>query len=242
MPRKPRASQIALLATVGALAALVVALVASVYFQRIHMPLRHTAAALSTAGRVSERPDFRDFREIVLTGRWRAELARGEDWRVELVHPEVFTHLVRRELRGHRLELEFDPPFLSDDSGILAIARITMPELGLLVVRGYNQVQMQDLGGDRLTLDVQGNNLVEAGGGAYGALDLSVTGRNRLYLGAMPVRDAEVQVTGNTSITLSMDGGTLSGFLAGAGILGYRGTVSAESVRVTGVARIHRLD
>ena len=50
--------------------------------------------------------------------------------------------------------------------------------------------------------------------------------------------DAYVDLAGASKVTLTMDGGTLSGSMAGAGRIEYHGTVAKESVRVAGAARV----
>ena len=48
------------------------------------------------------------------------------------------------------------------------------------------------------------------------------------------VTDADVEVAGATNVALTMDGGELTGGLAGAGQIEYAGTVSREAVDVAG--------
>ena len=54
------------------------------------------------------------------------------------------------------------------------------------------------------------------------------------------VIDAEVEIAGASRVTLTMDGGALSGSMAGAGRIEYYGAVARESVRVAGAARVER--
>ncbi len=242
MFRKPRPSQLALLGTVGALFALTIAIFVSAVSVRVDASLSSAAGAPSREGLVAGHPDVQGFRELSLHGKWRAEITRGDDWQVKLSYPEALEDLVRWELEGNRLELKFDPPVYREVSGIFATAKITIPELGALDLKGYNRVLLKGFDGDRLTLGIQGNNLIDGDSGYYDALDLTIAGMNRVDLGTIRVRNADVHIAGNSDVTLSMDGGKLSGFLAGAGTLDYHGTVSSDTVRVAGIARIRRLD
>ena len=245
MKRKPQASLIALLGAVAISTALTIALFVFAVTGRIQVSSKTDAGAPTTDGRImmfSQPPELGDFREITLIGKWRAEFIQGRDRRMELSWPQSYGNQVRWKIREDRLELEFDPPFLRDAPGVFATATITMPELGRLELEGYNQVRLQGFEGDRLTLSVKGNNLVEGDGGYYAMLELLVAGMNQISLGALPARGAEVHIQGNNGVTLSMDGGTLSGFIAGVGTLEYHGTVSAETVHIAGVAHVGRLD
>ena len=242
MVRKPKPSQIALLGTVGILAVIIIALFISAITGRAHVSIPGAAGVPTADGRIALHPEIRDFRAIGLTGKWLATLRRGEDWQLELTHPTGFGHLLRWELHADRLELDFDPPLQKDAAEIYAVARITMPELGAIYLKGSNGVHLEGFDGNRLILGIRGSNLVVGDRGHYDALDLTIAGKNLVNLDKIRIRNAEVHIAGNTRVTLSMDGGQLSGFLAGAGSLDYRGTVSSETVRVAGVARIQRLD
>ena len=59
-------------------------------------------------------------------------------------------------------------------------------------------------------------------------------------LRGIAVTDADVDLAGASKITLTMDGGALSGSMAGAGSIEYYGAVAGESVRVAGAARVER--
>ncbi len=96
--------------------------------------------------------------------------------------------------------------------------------------------------GDKLELGIAGNNSLTGHAGHYESLDLAVAGRSRVDLSGIRVRDADVLILGNSRVTLTMEGGVLSGFLAGVGTLSYVGSVSEELVHVAGAARIRHLN
>ena len=48
--------------------------------------------------------------------------------------------------------------------------------------------------------------------------------------------------SGASKVTLSMNGGVLAGSMAGAGTIGYYGTVAEERVRIAGIGRVNHLD
>ena len=68
-----------------------------------------------------------------------------------------------------------------------------------------------------------------------------VAGASDINLRGIAVTDAEIDLAGASNITLTMDGGALSGSMAGAGSIEYYGSVATESVRVAGAARIERV-
>ena len=89
--------------------------------------------------------------------------------------------------------------------------------------------------------------LLSVGGVLAGIVIVSVvSARMALSHGGIGFLDAEsdaesVALAGASNITLTMDGGVLSGSMAGAGSIEYHGSVAAESVRVAGAARVERV-
>ena len=232
-----KSSETALLAMVGSVVALVLITALAVV-----VPQYHTEAAQARGREIATGLEYQGFREIEAVGKWRVELSRGDDWEVGVSYPEAYADFVRLDLQGDRLTLEFDPPIWRDGPDFPVTARIVMPELELLESKGYGEITMHGFEGRQLEVDIRGKTSIEGHGGRYGALRLSATGMSTVDLSGIIVRDADVHVRGNARVTLSMDGGTLSGRLAGAGTLNYSGPVSEESVRISGVARVKRLD
>lgn len=239
MTRRPRPSETALLAMLCAVVAVVLTWAVVVRIQSStasdsHMQARdgHAVASL----------DVRGFRKVEATGTWRIELNRGDSWEVELTFPDNLKHFVQFEVREDQLQLDFDPPLSHDSPALAATARIVMPELDRLEVKGYSEVGMRNFEGQRLDVDIRGNVTLDGHGGRYDELGLTTTGYNRVDFRGMEVRNADVGITGYSHIVLYMRGGTLSGFLRGAGTLDYHGQATEESVRVAGIARVRHLD
>ena len=239
MMRRLRPRKAALLATLGAVAAVVLTWPVVVRSQ----PSTPTAVHIQIhGGQVVANLDVRDFRKVEAVGKWRIELIRGDSWEVELTYPENLKNFVRFGLRGDRLQLDFDPPLFHGSPEFAAAARIVMPEIDRLEVKGYSDVGMRNFEGQRLEVDIRGNVTLDGHGGRYNELGLAVSGYNRVDLRGIEVHDADVRIVGNSHVVLSMRGGTLSGFLRGAGTLDYHGQVAKDSVRVAGIARVRRLE
>ncbi len=242
MKPKPRASVIALLGTVAVLTVATIAILVIAITDRIHVSGTSASGIKHNGGHMIKRLEIGDVREITLIGKWEIELRQGRDRQLELSWPQTVGDLIHWKAEEDRIELEFDPPFWLDGPGVFATARITLTQLALLDLKGYNRVSLRGFNGDRLTLEMKGNNLVIGDSGDYTTLDLSVAGMNHVNLGTVRVRDANVHIQGNNNVTLAMDGGKLSGFIAGVGALDYYGTVSAETVRIAGMAHVGKLD
>ena len=239
MMRNLRPSEALLLVALGTVVAAVFtwAVVVRVQFSGA------TAAQVDVQGeQIVSRLNLQGFQEIEATGEWRIDLRQGAGWQVELAYPDELASHVRSGLQGNRLLLDFDPPPWQDGREFPASAKIVMPALEVADIKGYSRVELQGFDGERLELDIKGNAVIEGRGGRYRTLGLSAAGLSEVDLSGIEVRDANVEIAGNTRVVLSMGGGSLSGYLRGAGSLSYSGQVSEESVRVAGIARVNRLD
>ncbi len=239
MKRQMRASLRALLATIILLLISIIALFAFVITDWGYVSGTKVAGTPTSDGRVVVPPQTHEFRKITLIGHWHMELTQGQDRQMEIACPTSCSPWLRWEIKEGQLELEFDPPDLASS---FAIASITLAELEQLDLRGHNRVRLQSFQGDRLTLVTEGNNQIEGVSGSYTTLNLSTTGMNHINLNNTRFQDADVRIQGLNHVTLLMDGGLLSGSMAGAGTLDYVGSVSAETVRIAGPALVRRRD
>jgi len=208
-----------------------------------------TRMAVSSAVAVGEQItttfDVADFKRVDIEGLWQVSLTQGGEWHVEVSHAEGLEDDVNVYVRGDRLVLKRRS---SGDwrwwrrSETRLKAEIVMPELNELELAGANQLDLSGFSGDRLKLEITGANQVEGRDGRYESLDLSVAGASEIDLGGIVVTDAKVDLAGASDVTLSMNGGVLAGTMAGAGAIGYYGTVSEERVRIAGIGRVRSLD
>ena len=90
------------------------------------------------------------------------------------------------------------------------------------------------------SIDIQGATRLEGRDGRYDDLEPSVAGASEIDLRGIAVTDADLHFAGASNITLTMDGGALSGSMAGAGRIAYYGPVATETVHVAGAARVER--
>ena len=236
--RNLRPSETVLLVALGAVVVAVVTWAAVVRVQ-----FSSATARVEVQGeQIVSRLNLQGFREIEATGKWRIDLRHGDEWQIELTYPDALAQHVRSGLQGNRLLLDFDPPLWEDGPEFPASAKIVIPALELADIKGYSRVELQGFEGERLELAIKGNAVIEGRDGRYRTLGLSAAGLSEIDLSGIEVRDANVEIAGNTRVVLSMGGGSLSGYLKGAGSLSYSGQVSEESVRIAGIARVKRLD
>ena len=179
------------------------------------------------------------FNEIEINGNWTVTVTRGDDWQVELSYPENFEDLVDVSVRGEQLSLDGDDPdsFFGRSNANLA-AEIVMPALTELDVAGSSDVTLSGFEGDELAIDAAGAHRITGQQGRYAELDLNVAGASDIQFRGITFIDANVDLAGAANLVLTMDGGELTGGLAGAGKVEYYGTVARESVDVAGFGSV----
>ena len=183
--------------------------------------------------------DLGGFSRIEINGSWRIDVTRGDEWQVELSYPENYLSRIDVSVTGERLSLDGAEPrsFFGGPDARFA-ADIVMPELVGLEVAGSSRVTLSGFKGERLSIDATGANQITGDDGRYGELGLSVAGANDIQLAGFVFTDADVDLAGASNLTLTMDGGELTGGLAGAGKIEYRGTVSREAIDVAGFGSV----
>ena len=114
----------------------------------------------------------------------------------------------------------------TDSTGIFAQVDWQFSENFTLTLSGFE--------GERLLIDVAGATRIAGNDGRYDELDLSLAGAGDVELDGFVFIDAHVNLAGASSLRLTMDGGALTGAVAGASAIRYFGTVSRQAVDVAG--------
>lgn len=153
-----------------------------------------------------------------MCGDWTLAITAGSTYAVETTAPAsaITTNL-------NVLELGCDAP---DDERSWA-ARVHLPTLAGLGVPGRADVELRGIEGERLELSIEGAVELRAmESGALTHLEVDAAGASQLDLSAIAVKNAELNIAGLADVRLHMDGGTLSGNIAGASHIRYSGTAT----------------
>jgi len=199
------------------------------------------SSATNRNGEIVRTYDLKDFRRIESQGEWRIKLRRGAGWEVRVSYPEDLEGRLNVRVDGDRLTLGYAP----QNRGVwnwghrrAVEAEIVMPELAEVELSGAAELDFSGFAGGRLALTVSGAAEVDGGDGLYDALALSVSGAGDVDLRGMKFTDARVDIAGAGDVTLRMDGGVLSGELAGAGKITYFGEVRDQRVDISGFGKV----
>ena len=226
----------ALLSMGGAIAGVIVltAVAGRVALSRAPFAVVEGSRATASAG-------LTGFTEVEIAGGWQVNLARGDEWKVELSRSGEREKPVRMHVFGNRLRLGRGMHDWWHEDDAAGSVDIVMPALEELVLRGGARIDLAGFRGDRLAIDVAGAVQLEGSDGRYEKLELSVAGASAIDLREVPVRDAVVDLKGASDVVLTMNGGTLSGSATGAGRIRYYGSVAEEEVAVAGITRVVHL-
>jgi Putative auto-transporter adhesin, head GIN domain len=190
--------------------------------------------------------DLEGFTQIDARGIWKIRLEQGEDWDVQLTYPERMADRLDVHVENGRLVLGYDTGRRSwwggFGGGERFEARIVMPEIQSIDLSGASEIDFSGFSGDALSINSSGASEIDARDSRFDTLSLTVSGAGDVDLGDVPVGDARVVLSGAGSITLDMDGGELSGTVSGAGKVRYHGTVSRQSVVVSGFSSVDHVN
>lgn len=234
-----KTSKIALLSLGGILLAAIVVIVAVARITLGWSQQPRPGAAIEPGEATTTSGELSGFSRIDINGNWTVAVTRGGEWQVELTIPENYLDLVDVSVSGDRLNLDVERPqsFFGRSDGHYA-AEIVMPVLVELDVAGSNDVTLSGFDGDELRIDAAGANRVTGEQGRYDELDLDVAGASDIQFRGFTFTDANVDLAGAANLVVTMDGGELTGGLAGAGKVEYYGTVSRESIDVAGFGSV----
>ena len=187
----------------------------------------------------TENRELSGFDAIEINGSWSVDVRQGDDWQVDLSYPENYLDVMDVSVRGDRLRLNGERlgSFFGGSNARFA-AEIVMPGLEDLEVAGSNRVTLSGFEGEQLMIEAAGANQISGEDGRYGELELSVAGASDIELAEFTFTHADVDMAGASNLELTMDGGELTGSLAGAGRIQYFGAVSREAVDVAGFGSV----
>ncbi len=204
-------------------------------------PDGETAARIFSRGdRIQKEYDFKGFDQLQFAGGWRVQIEAGDEYFVEIRTPKDLEENLDVKKRGDVLMI--GTRGILDLDGQHFEARIVMPELSSLNASGGFDADISGFDGRKLVLEGSGGLNIKARDCEYGDLWVKTSGGVNANLRDMPVTNAHVEASGALHMTLTMEGGELTGSISGVGSLEYYGEVSRNTLNVSGVSNIRHRD
>jgi len=189
--------------------------------------------------RVTIAVDTSEIHSLQFTGGWQIKLTRGTGHRGELSLPVEAQDMLQMSREGEALHLSLGKNFITGENmpfrAELELENLTMFKLG-----GATDAELQGFKGKELELVFDGASNVKGIGLESENLKLRTAGASNIDLSDSSFVNVELDLEGASNVEIHLDGGRLSGEIAGFGSVEYSGSVSEQTVRTDGVASIHR--
>jgi len=214
---------------------------ARVVMSRMGTDLREGTAArrIARGDWIEKEYDFNDFNQLNFSGGWRVKVEAGDEYSILLRTPKSLEDNLEVRKKGEYLMI--GTRGLLDMESQHFEARISMPYLKGLNASGGLDAELSGFRGEEMILEGSGGLNIKARDCAYTDLWVETSGGVNADLREMPVKNAHVDASGALHMILSMQGGELTGQINGAGSLEYYGSVSKNTLSVSGVSNIrHR--
>lgn len=185
--------------------------------------------------------DYTGFDRLHFDDLWYVEITGGDSFSIVVEADKALLDGITVDQRGNELFFSCDSYLSSgsSDSGDIH-AKIVMPDLERLEFTGMGQVRLNHFALDKLSIVNSGASNIDGSDVTIDSLDLTVNGAANAELFDMNVRNCRLDISGAASIKLNMDGGELTGKVSGAASVLYKGTVSDESVSMSGIGSLKR--
>jgi len=233
-----KTSQKSLLSAVGALFAIVVLFIAS---GRVAVS-NADVQPIEPGERYSIASDLANFDKIDISGSWEVELIQGDSWNVDLSSAEESSGRIEVSVSNGTLNLSQRSSFNLWGSGSDPVATVQMPNLSELDIAGASEVEIVGFEGEELDVDVAGAIEITAKESRYTNLMIDGAGAVDVEFKGLIATNAQIDMSGASDMTLTMDGGELTGDISGAGSVDYYGSVSKQSIDISGAGSIEHQD
>lgn len=180
--------------------------------------------------------DLKGFDQLKFAGGWRVRVEAGDEYLIEIRTPKDLEENLDVRKKGGTLMI--GTRGILDLDGQHFEARIVMPELGSLSASGGFDAEISGFEGREFILEGSGGLNIQARDCDYDELWVKSSGGVNADLWDMPVTDARIESSGALNMTLTMEGGELTGNISGVGSLEYYGKVSRNTLSVSGVSNI----
>lgn len=199
------------------------------------------SAVTGTGVQESRTYGLKDFDSLRFENMWNVVIREGREFSITVEADKALLDVMNVVQSGKEVSLSYDRYLkgVSPEKQNVR-AEIVLPDLENLVFTGMGQVSLENLVLDNLVLDNSGASNITARNVSVENLKLKVTGAANAELDDARIRNCDLLISGAASIGLNMNGGELTGEVSGAASVRYSGTVSRESVDVSGIGSLER--
>jgi len=178
------------------------------------------------------------FSGIKASGKWDLKLTSGETYSVEIEAPEYLLPGLIVEKERDVLHLGIERGWRLKGGELKAL--VTLPGLESLNVSGSVTVDMNGFDSERLKIKASGSTQLVGTANKIYYLTLKGSGSTRFDLMGNPVTFVEIDLSGSSTIAVTMAGGDLKGKISGSGTVVYDGDIRDQEVSISGSGSVKR--
>ena len=174
---------------------------------------------------------------ITLSGIWECEVEASDSAELSIIIPDSANPGdISWDVKNRRLILENHGEHRDKDEHIKALLRL--PYLESISSSTVTSLNFTGFSGEEL--EIIGSGIADISGkdSRYENILITLSGAGSVDLSGTESRNARVILSGAGSVELNMTGGTLEGELSGLGSIEYRGQVSRNTLKTTGLGRV----
>jgi hypothetical protein len=206
---------------------------------------------------IEKEYDFKGFSELDVSGSFTVEVTQGNNFKITIMYPQEMKDQIKCSLQGDELNLN-----MKSGAKFKGYPRavIVMPELKGVELSGATSINLNDLQGEELDVDISGASSFK-GKLSYNTMKMEVSGaaaveiqgsanNAKLYLsGASNIKGKDFKVAGDfildcsgaSSITMTVDG-DMYVELSGASSFDYYGQGNLLKPETSGASEIRKMD
>lgn len=184
---------------------------------------------------------FDNFDSLNFNGVWNVVVKQSDDYTIEITADKALLNELDIEKKGTTIDFSHEK-YLNggSESKYNITVFITSPNLKLIKFAGMGNMLLQDFNIETLDIINSGASNIKAEGVTIEMLNLVVSGAANAELSNINIKNCHLDISGAANIELNMTGGELSGLISGAASVVYGGSVSSESVRISGIGSLQK--
>jgi len=191
-------------------------------------------SSIDTSNLITKTLPLEDFSELTINGISSVNISRGDTYLVKITAPKDEMGKIKGEKNGTTLSLDYTPDLKNSTGPKQIAAEIMLPEAATIHMQRVTKINLSGLKINSLSITAQGPVSLTGIDSMIQNLKFNNAGATSIALSSVPVTNADLYCKGVYSIQIMMNGGRLSGDIAGIGSFDYQGTVRLNELRING--------
>lgn len=186
---------------------------------------------------IMDKADLVNFDKVIVSGSWKVKLVQSDHWDVEINNNDRSTDNIEVTVHDGVLRLRQKSSKLINGASKLE-AVVQMPALHHLNLYGSVYTKMSGFKGEQLKLKASGGIRLDGKNNQYDNLTANGSGSVKLGFRETLTTNADINLSGSSNLTITMNGGALNASISGSGSINYYGSTSSQKIKTSGTAEV----